>query len=68
MFEKIKKKGFQILTLHHAEAILKHDMGLAVDELETVLSGIKIPVAELVEGGGGEGEGSASGQIFIFDN
>ena len=56
MFEKIKKKGFQILALHHAEAILKHDMSLAVDELETVLLNITIPVLELVRGGGGEGE------------
>lgn len=56
MFEKIKKKGFQVLALHHAEAILKHDMGSAVDELETVLLDVAIPVEELVHGGGGEGE------------
>lgn len=36
MFEKLKKKGFQVLTLHHAEAILKHDMADAVTELEKV--------------------------------
>ncbi len=56
MFEKIKSKGFQILTLHHAEAILKHDMKEAIDELESVLLEITIPVSELVHGGGGEGE------------
>jgi hypothetical protein len=56
MFEKIKKKGFQILPLHHAEAILQHDMGGAVLELESALLDIKIPVLELVQGGGGEGE------------
>jgi hypothetical protein len=56
MFEKIKSKGFQILTLHHAEAILKHDMKEAIDELEAVLLEITIPVSELVNGGGGEGE------------
>ena len=56
MFESIKKKGFQVVTLHHAEAILKHDMGAAVRELETVLGNVSIPIEELVYGGGGEGE------------
>jgi len=56
MFEKIKKKGFQILTLHHAEAILTHDMPDAVIEIEHVLLDVKIPIMELVHGGGGEGE------------
>lgn len=56
MFEKIRKKGFQVLALHHAEAILKHDMARAVDELEEALLDIEIPAVELVRGGGGEGE------------
>jgi hypothetical protein len=56
MFEKIKKKGFQILTLHHAEAILTHDMAEAVAELEKVLLDVEVPVEELIKGGGGEGE------------
>lgn len=56
MFEKLKRKGFQILALHHAEAILKHDMADAVTELEQVLLSIQIPVVELIRGGGGEGE------------
>ncbi|MDA8090426.1 MAG: BglII/BstYI family type II restriction endonuclease [Nitrospiraceae bacterium] len=56
MFETIKSKGFQVLTLHHAEAILKYDMSNAVSELEAVLSDVVIPVEELVRGGGGEGQ------------
>lgn len=56
MFEKLKAKGFQVLALHHAEAILRHDMTDAVTELEKVLLGVKIPAEELVRGGGGEGE------------
>jgi hypothetical protein len=56
MFNKIKKKGFQVLALHHAEAILKHDMNSALDELEDILLDIKIPIEELVFGGGGEGK------------
>lgn len=55
MFEKIKEKGFQILALHHAEAILKHDMADAVTEIEQVLLDIQIPTEELIRGGGGEG-------------
>ena len=56
MFEKLIDKGFQILALHHAEAILKHDMPEAIGELETVLFEAEIPVEELIRGGGGEGE------------
>jgi hypothetical protein len=56
MFEKLKKKGFRVLALHHAEAILKHDMADAVTELEKVLLDVEIPVEELIRGGGGEGE------------
>lgn len=56
MFDKVIERGFTILALHHAEAILKHDMRQAVEELEAVLMSISIPVSELVYGGGGEGE------------
>jgi hypothetical protein len=55
MFERLTGKGFQVLALHHAEAILRHDMPEAVTELEQTLSAIEIPVAEPVRGGGGEG-------------
>lgn len=55
MFEKLKKKNFEIQILHHAEAILKHDLTEAIVELEEALLGIEIPVVELVKGGGGEG-------------
>ncbi len=56
MFEKIKNRGFQVVTLHHAEAILKHDMRSAAEEIEAVLFDLAIPVIELVRGGGGEGQ------------
>lgn len=55
MFETLISRGFQVLALHHAEAILKHDMPEAATELESVLAGLTIPVEELVRGGGGEG-------------
>lgn len=56
MFEKIKEKGYEVRTLHHAEAILKHDMRSAAEEIEAVLLEVAIPVSELVHGGGGEGQ------------
>lgn len=56
MFEKLKNKGFQVLALHHAEAILKHDMAEGAAELEKVLLDVEIPAEELVRGGGGESE------------
>lgn len=56
MFEQIKNKGFQVSALHHAEAILLHDIKDAADELEAALLEVSIPVEELVRGGGGESE------------
>lgn len=56
MFEQLKKKGFQVLALHHAEAILKYDMANAVTELDQILLSIQIPAVELIRSGGGEGE------------
>jgi len=56
MFEKLTENGFQILTLHHAAAILTHDMADAVAELEAVLSSAEIPTEELIRSGGGEGK------------
>ncbi|MCE9610674.1 MAG: hypothetical protein K8R23_10815 [Chthoniobacter sp.] len=58
MFEELREKNFEVLALHHAEAILTHDMGGAVSEIEAALSEVRIPVEELVRGGGGEGQGT----------
>jgi Restriction endonuclease BglII len=56
MFDTIRAKGFEVVALHHAEAILEHDMRSAQGELEEVLVSIRLPIGELVRGGGGEGE------------
>lgn len=56
MFEALKELGFEILALHHAEAILTVDMPEAERELAAALSSINIPIEELVRGGGGEGK------------
>lgn len=55
MFDQALQRGFQIVTLHHAEAILRTDIPDAVAELEQVLLQVQIPIEELVRGGGGEG-------------
>ncbi|MBT6229319.1 MAG: restriction endonuclease [Candidatus Scalindua sp.] len=56
MFDELKETGFEILALHHSEAILRHDMPEAIEEIETVLKSISLPIVELVRGGGGEGQ------------
>lgn len=54
MFEALRNKGFEIEMLHHAEAILRHDMPTAALELESTLLQLDIPVETLIRGGGGE--------------
>ena len=51
MFEQARARGFEVLALHHAEAILTHDMPEAASELERVLLDVRIPIEELVRGG-----------------
>jgi len=53
MLENLQQKGYQVETLHHAEAILTHDMPDAVTEIESVLLKAQIPAEELVRGGVG---------------
>lgn len=54
MFERLRDRGFDILALHHAEAIISNDMPDAEAELEEALLGLDIPIVEIVGGGGGE--------------
>jgi hypothetical protein len=58
MLNQLRKKGFEVLALHHAEAILTRDMRGALNELETILAAFEIPAVELIRGGGGEGQGT----------
>lgn len=58
MFEGLKAKGFEVMALHHAEAIITHDMAEAEQDLERVLGALSIPITELVGGGGGETQGT----------
>lgn len=54
MFEGLKQRGFDVLALHHAEAIISRDMPEAEREIEDALIALDIPIMEIVAGGGGE--------------
>lgn len=54
MFDKLRERGFDVLALHHAEAIISYDMPQAEADLEEALLNLTIPIAEIVAGGGGE--------------
>lgn len=54
MFERLRERGFDILALHHAEAIISQDMTIAEEEIERALLDLDIPISEIVAGGGGE--------------
>jgi len=51
---KLRSAGFEIESLNHAEAILRHDIPGALQDLQDVLANFEIRVSELVVGGGGE--------------
>lgn len=56
MFERLKERGFDVLALHHAEAIISRDMAAAAADIENALLSLDIPVVEIVSGGGGEAQ------------
>ena len=58
MFPKLRQLGFNILALHHAEAIVTHDMPEAEHDVQSVLTDLSIPITEIVSGGGGEALGT----------
>jgi len=53
-FELLREKGFDVCTTHHVESLLEVDFRAEAEELQEVLLGLAIPIAELVSGGGGE--------------
>jgi hypothetical protein len=54
MLRALADRGFEVMALHHAEAILVHDMPEALSDLERVLADVTVSPEELVRGGGGE--------------
>jgi hypothetical protein len=58
MLDTLKAKGFDVLCLSHAAAILTTDFPGALVELEEALAGFSVPIAEIIGSGGGEAEGT----------
>ena len=58
MLIELQKMGYQVKALSHARAILGVDFPEVESELTEVLKGFKIPVKELIAGGGGEAKGT----------
>jgi hypothetical protein len=56
MFEGLLSRGYDLKTLQHARSILSSEFQEAVSELQEVLFPIRIPIEELVFGGGGKTE------------
>src|SRR5262249_47093469 len=54
----LEAKGFQVEFHSHARAILSVAFPEAVNELCGVLSGVTIPIEEIIAGGGGEAKGT----------
>lgn len=67
MLKKLKRKNYEVLALHHAEAILTRDMPEAIREIEAVLDALELPVEELVRGGGGEGQLTQRVRRALYD-
>lgn len=54
MFDRLRDAGFELQFTSHAEAIFLHDFHDLIDELESALLGISLPITEIIGGGGGE--------------
>lgn len=51
---RLRDRGFDVLCVSHAEAILSNDFMDALNDIESVLAGFRIGIEEIVRGGGGE--------------
>lgn len=54
MFDRLRKRGFDLLVSNHAEAILSVDFSEQVAELVDALLDFSLPMAEIIGSGGGE--------------
>jgi hypothetical protein len=54
MFERLRDCGFELLFTAHAEAIILHDFPELIEELESSLLNVSLPITEIIGGGGGE--------------
>lgn len=51
---KLAAQGFEIRYVSHAAAILGQDFSDATREIESVLTGLALPITEIIGSGGGE--------------
>jgi hypothetical protein len=58
MLDALKEKGFEILFVSHASAILQGDFPAALEELEAALFSFEIPITEIIGSDGGETKGT----------
>ena len=54
LFGALREKGFDVLFLSHARSILEGEFSGALQELESVLGAIELPISEIIGSGGGE--------------
>lgn len=54
MLDTLRSAGFDVLTRNHADAILAHDFPTELELLTRILSEFRIPLSEVIMGGGGE--------------
>lgn len=58
MLDRLLESGFEIRCESHAAAILRIDFPEALEELESSLADIRIPITEIIGSGGGEAAGT----------
>jgi hypothetical protein len=58
VLDQLTKKGFDVQFESHAAAILEQDFPAALEDLEQVLLGVRIPIGEIIGSGGGEAKGT----------
>lgn len=67
MLDALRSRGFEVRHESHAEAILEKDFPAGLQEIEQVLSGLTIPITEIIGSGGGETKGTQR-MRHSFDN
>lgn len=58
MFKHLQERGFTIQYESHAQAIIEKDFPKAADDIEHALTGIEVPITEIIGSGGGESKGT----------
>ncbi|MDD1527362.1 restriction endonuclease [Bradyrhizobium sp. WBOS7] len=58
MFDRLRRRGFEVEFRSHAEAILSVDFPEVAEQLEEVLEASTIPIEEIIGSGGGETKGT----------